>query len=59
MKYKAKHSCEMIQELRGKPACVLTDTGNASGLSSRLTVPPNKTSLCRWTTVRQHTLKNV
>ena len=28
MKYKAKHSCEMIQELHGKPACVLTDTGN-------------------------------
>lgn len=28
MKYKAYHSCETIPELRGKPACVLTDTGN-------------------------------
>ena len=28
MKYKAKHRCEMIQELRGKPACILTDTRN-------------------------------
>lgn len=28
MKYKAYHSCETTPELRGKPACVLTDTGN-------------------------------
>ena len=27
-KYKAYHGEEMISELRGKPACVMTDTGN-------------------------------
>lgn len=27
-KYKARHGEEMIEELRGKPACILTDTGN-------------------------------
>lgn len=27
-KYKAYHGDELIQELRGKPACILTDTGN-------------------------------
>lgn len=27
-KYKARYGEEMIAELRGKPACVLTDSGN-------------------------------
>lgn len=27
-KYKAYYESDMISELRGKPACVMTDTGN-------------------------------